>query len=68
MMNEDQEAYGNQAFVTNRAGVLPPLVTTSFVVEDEGNASPRFIRSTIYSVPCSADMMKQVSIHLIARK
>ncbi len=60
-MQEDQQMHNNQRFVTNQIGLVPPLVTTKYVVEDEGNASPRFIRSTMYSIPCSIDMMKQVS-------
>lgn len=40
-------------FVTNQKGLVPPLVTTDFVVQDQGNASPRYIRSTMYNVPIS---------------
>lgn len=59
-MIEDQELRGNEPFITNQIGSTPPLVTTNFIVEDEGNANPRYIRSTMYSIPCSIDMMKQV--------
>lgn len=37
---------------------MPPLVTTDFVAVDEGNASPRLMRSTIYNVPTTADLLK----------
>lgn len=59
-MKEDEELRGGETFLTNQPGLVPPLVTTNFTVEDEGNCSPRFIRSTMYSVPCTIDMMKQV--------
>lgn len=60
-MSEDRKVFCNKPFVTNQVGLVPPLVTTDFIVEDEGNANPRFIRSTMYNVPCNMDMMKQVS-------
>ncbi|CEF70722.1 Sec24CD ortholog [Strongyloides ratti] len=37
---------------------LPPLVTTDYIAQDQGNSSPRFIRSTIYAVPQTNDMLK----------
>lgn len=49
-MQDDQRTRSG-AFVTNEKGLVPPLVTTKFVVQDQGNASPRFIRSTMYNVP-----------------
>lgn len=60
-MQEDQQTRGG-LFVTNQKGLLPPLVTTKFQVDDQGNASPRFIRSTMYSVPALPDMLKQTTI------
>lgn len=60
-MQEDQQTRGG-VFVTNQKGLLPPLVTTKFQVDDQGNASPRFIRSTMYSVPALPDMLKQTAI------
>lgn len=45
--------------MTNQKGLVPPLVTTNFIVQDQGNASPRYIRSTIYTVPTTADILKQ---------
>lgn len=41
---------------------MPPLVTTDFVVDDKGNASPRYIRSSMYSVPVTADLLKQTAM------
>ncbi|KAF4523589.1 hypothetical protein B566_EDAN016232, partial [Ephemera danica] len=58
VMLEDQKAKLGP-FVTNQRGQVPPLVTTTFVTRDEGNANPRFIRASMYSVPATIDMMKQ---------
>lgn len=61
VMQEDQQGRSG-VFVTNQKGLLPPLVTTKFQVDDQGNTSPRFIRSTMYSVPALPDMLKQTAI------
>jgi len=60
-MQEDQQTRSG-VFQTSLKGQLPPLVTTNFTVEDLGNASPRFVRSTMYSVPAQPDMLKQTAI------
>lgn len=49
MPNPIQVIFENQhnssgTFVTNQAGLLPPLVTTKFIVHDQGNSSPRYLR------------------------
>ncbi|CAG7838332.1 unnamed protein product [Allacma fusca] len=61
VMQEDQQSRGG-VFQTNQRGLLPPLVTTKFLVEDHGNASPRFVRSTMYSIPAQPDMLKQTAV------
>jgi protein transport protein SEC24 len=61
VMQEDQQNRSG-LFVTNNKGLLPPLVTTKFQVDDQGNASPRFVRSTMYSVPALPDMLKQTAL------
>ncbi|KAG8040338.1 hypothetical protein G9C98_000909 [Cotesia typhae] len=61
VMQEDQKSRGG-TFITNQKGLAPPFVTTKFIVQDQGNASPRFIRSTIYTVPTTTDMMKQTGV------
>lgn len=38
------------------------MVTTDFVVQDQGNCNPRFMRSTLYNVPCTSDMLKSCHI------
>lgn len=58
-MQEDESTKGGM-FYTNQRGQVPPLVSTRFVVQDQGNCSPRYLRSTMYSVPVSVDLMKQV--------
>ncbi|XP_022248910.1 protein transport protein Sec24C-like [Limulus polyphemus] len=49
-------------FFTSTKGKVPPLVTTDFTVKDDGNCSPRFVRSTIYSVPTTFEMLKQTAV------
>lgn len=52
-VTQDDKHNRTGVFVTNQPGLVPPLVTTNFVVQDQGNSSPRFMRSTMYSVPIS---------------
>merc|ERR1719385_432757 len=61
VMEDDQRNNGGD-FNTNEKGLTPPLVTTKFRVQDYGNASPRYIRSTMYYVPGSEDMRKQTGV------
>ncbi|XP_045919744.1 protein transport protein Sec24D [Micropterus dolomieu] len=64
VIEDDQAKHGGQVFNTNVRGQVPPLVTTDFTVHDQGNASPRFIRCTTYSLPCTADLAKQCQVPL----
>lgn len=41
---------------------MPPLVTTDFISRDQGTCAPCFIRSSLYSVPNSSDLLKTVGI------
>ncbi|VVC37865.1 Sec23/Sec24, trunk domain,Sec23/Sec24 beta-sandwich,ADF-H/Gelsolin-like domain,Zinc finger [Cinara cedri] len=61
VIQDDQQSKGG-IFLTNQRGLVPPLVTTDFTVQDGGNASPRLIRSTMYCVPTTTDIMKQSSV------
>ncbi|KAM9772892.1 protein transport protein Sec24C isoform X1 [Syngnathus typhle] len=63
---EDDKAKSAEPFSTGVRGQAPPLVTTDFHVQDQGNASPRFIRCTAYNMPCTADMAKQSQVPLAA--
>uniref|UniRef100_A0A673AJU0 SEC24 homolog D, COPII coat complex component n=1 Tax=Sphaeramia orbicularis TaxID=375764 RepID=A0A673AJU0_9TELE len=66
VIEDDKVKQGGQVFTTNIRGQVPPLVTTDFTVQDQGNASPRFIRCTTYSLPCTADLAKQCQVPLAA--
>ena len=59
---EDDQRNNQGDFNTNEKGQTPPLVTTRFTVKDFGNASPRYMRSTMYYVPATEDMRKQTGV------
>lgn len=61
VMAENQRTAGG-AFSTLQVGQIPPLVTTDFVTQDQGNSGPRYVRSTMYNVPANTDMMKQSAV------
>lgn len=61
VMSENQRSNGG-IFATSAVGLVPPLVTTNFTTQDQGNSGPRFIRSTMYSIPATADMIKQSAV------
>ncbi|XP_029017006.1 protein transport protein Sec24C isoform X2 [Betta splendens] len=52
VMEEDRAEWEGKVFVSEPFSRLPPLATTSCIIEDNGNASPFAIRSTCYCVPC----------------
>ncbi|XP_071503728.1 protein transport protein Sec24C-like [Diadema antillarum] len=62
VIEDDRKNRGGQQFITNLRGQVPPLITTDFQVIDQGNCSPRFMRSTMYSIPCTQDLVKQSQI------
>ncbi|XP_040011714.1 protein transport protein Sec24C isoform X2 [Xiphias gladius] len=49
---EDRAEWEGKVFVSEPFCRLPPLATTSCMIEDRGNASPFAILSTSYCVPC----------------
>ncbi|XP_070821357.1 protein transport protein Sec24C [Chaetodon trifascialis] len=49
---EDRAEWKGKVFVSEPFSHLPPLATTSCIIEDRGSASPSAIRSTSYCVPC----------------
>lgn len=61
VMQDDQNMRGG-VFMTNQKGLVPPLVTTNFITQDQGNTSPRYIRSTMYTVPTTNDIIKQTNV------
>nr|XP_007997849.2 protein transport protein Sec24D isoform X3 [Chlorocebus sabaeus] len=66
VIENDRASRGGQVYATNTRGQIPPLVTTDCIIQDQGNASPRFIRCTTYCFPCTSDMAKQAQIPLAA--
>ncbi|KAM7391158.1 hypothetical protein PAMP_021869 [Pampus punctatissimus] len=52
VMAEDRAEWEGKVFVSEPFSRLPPLATTSCIIEDRGNTSPCVIRSTSYCVPC----------------
>ncbi|XP_067645492.1 protein transport protein Sec24C-like isoform X2 [Eurosta solidaginis] len=60
---ENQNSAGG-AFIINEQGLLPPLVTTKYVVEDQGNSSPRYVRSSLYCIPATADLLKTTALSI----
>ncbi|XP_054998055.1 protein transport protein Sec24D isoform X1 [Sorex araneus] len=66
VIENDRATRGGQVYATNTRGQVPPLVTTDCVIQDQGNASPRYIRCTTYCFPCTSDMAKQAQIPLAA--
>lgn len=45
---EDDMKTRSGPFATGQKGLVPPLVTTTFVTQDQGNSGPRFVRSSMY--------------------
>ncbi|KAJ7397440.1 SEC24 D, COPII coat complex component [Pitangus sulphuratus] len=66
VIENDKAARGGQVYATNTRGQVPPLVTTDCVIQDQGHASPRYIRCTTYCFPLTSDMAKQTRIPLAA--
>ncbi|XP_051896705.1 protein transport protein Sec24C-like [Pristis pectinata] len=62
----DKELWESQVFCTDTRGQIPPLSTTHFRVEDQGFASPRFVRCTTYTFPCTPEMAKLSHLPLAA--
>lgn len=57
----DQELYNSTPFFTS-SRTVPPLSSTAFKTIDQGNASPRFIRSSLYTIPATDEMVKTCAI------
>ncbi|CAN2388912.1 Sec23/Sec24 beta-sandwich domain [Pristimantis euphronides] len=66
VIENDKVSRAGQVYTTNARGQVPPLVTTECTIQDQGNASPRYIRCTTYCFPTSSDMAKQAQIPLAA--
>ncbi|KAF2987703.1 hypothetical protein EK904_004854, partial [Melospiza melodia maxima] len=66
VIENDKAARGGQVYATNTRGQVPPLVTTNCVIQDQGHASPRYLRCSTYCFPLTADMARQARIPLAA--
>ncbi|KAM5192046.1 protein transport protein Sec24D isoform 2-T3 [Mantella aurantiaca] len=66
VIEKDKVIRAGQVYTTNIRGQVPPLVTTDCTIQDQGNASPRYIRCTTYCFPISSDMAKQAQVPLAA--
>ncbi|XP_066576734.1 protein transport protein Sec24D [Amia ocellicauda] len=66
VIEDDKSKREGQLYITNLKGQVPPLVTTNFMVQDQGNASPRFMRCTTYSFPTTSELAKQCQVPLAA--
>lgn len=40
----------------------PPLVSTDYFAQDQGNCNPRLMRSTLYVAPATNDILKNSNI------
>ena len=65
VMHVNSSKYGGQVFETNEPGKMPPLTSTDFICKDAGNCNPKFIRSSIYSVPANPDLLKQSKLQIV---
>ncbi len=66
VMEVNNSKFGNgRVFETNEAGKVPPLNATDFICTDAGNCNPRFIRSSLYSVPANPDLLKQSKLPMV---
>ncbi|KAM3913466.1 protein transport protein Sec24C isoform 4-T4 [Leptodactylus fuscus] len=66
VIEDDRANRSSEPFITGLRGQVPPLVTTNFLVKDQGNASPRYIRCSSYNFPATSDMAKQSQVPLAA--
>ncbi|XP_018418437.1 PREDICTED: protein transport protein Sec24D isoform X2 [Nanorana parkeri] len=66
VIENDKVSRAGQVYTTNIRGQVPPLVTTDYTIQDQGNASPRYIRCTTYCFPTTSDMAKQAQVPLAA--
>nr|XP_020444135.1 protein transport protein Sec24C-like isoform X2 [Monopterus albus] len=56
VMAEDRVEWAGKVFISEPFSRLPPLATTSCIIEDRGNVSPSIIRCTSYCVPCEGQI------------
>uniref|UniRef100_A0A7M4E9M3 SEC24 homolog C, COPII coat complex component n=1 Tax=Crocodylus porosus TaxID=8502 RepID=A0A7M4E9M3_CROPO len=54
VIEDDRNNRGSEPFVTGVRGQVPPLVTTNFLVKDQGNISCMYIFSTPFAIHCAS--------------
>ena len=58
---------GKQVVVFHTRNVqLPPSCTSRVIAYDEGNCNPKFMRSSMYNLPCSSDLLRQSAVPFAA--
>ncbi|CAG5086922.1 Oidioi.mRNA.OKI2018_I69.PAR.g11404.t1.cds [Oikopleura dioica] len=63
VMQNDQAIFDDQTYTTDK-GAVPPACTTKIKrgIQDAGSCSPRYVRSSLYSLPATSEMAKQTQI------
>lgn len=59
-----QEANKGVPVYHTNSGTLPPSANTQFTAVDQGNSSPKFIRLTTNTIPCSDDLRASSNLPL----
>lgn len=57
----DEQHYARRDYST-MSREIPPLATTNFTAIDYGNCNPRYMRSTLYNIPMSEEMLNMTRI------
>ncbi|KFD58950.1 hypothetical protein M513_00113 [Trichuris suis] len=62
VVEDDRKARGGLFQTGFDHAEQPPLCTTEFFAEDQGNCNPKFVRATLYNAPVSNDFLKQSAL------
>ncbi|CDW57090.1 protein transport protein Sec24C [Trichuris trichiura] len=62
VVEDDRKARGGLFQTGFDHAEQPPLCTTEFFAEDQGNCNPKFVRATLYNAPISNDFLKQSAL------
>jgi protein transport protein SEC24 len=52
----DEKYYECRDYITT-SPEMPPLASTNYTALDDGNCNPKYMRSTLYSVPTTGDLL-----------
>ena len=61
----DQERFMNERFGTMEK-LNPPLASTDYTAIDQGNASPKFVRLSLYNIPSTATILNASNLPFAA--